>query len=119
MRRSFRFEEVAEADAPLPVDLLECPLFEVLVIVLEVLQAGTPITPIPAAVFLDARFAHRHIIPIEICVLSELGLEAELAVTEFDHSLCPYRFGEGERFAVLLLVRLCPLGDKVQLQVFV
>lgn len=51
--------------------------------------------------------------------LSELGLEAELAVTEFNHSLRPYRFGEGERFAVLLLVCLCPLGDEVQVQVFV
>ena len=90
-----------------------------LIIVLEVLQAGTPITPIPAAIFLDARLAHRHIIPIEICVLSELGLEAELAVAEFDHSLCPYRFGEGKRFAVLLLVSLCPLGDEVQVHVFV
>ncbi len=115
----FRFEEVTEADAPFPVNLLECPLFEVLVIVLEVFQTGTPITPIPAAVFLDAGFAHRHIIPIEICVLLELGLEAELAVTEFNHSLRPYRFGEGERFAVLLLVSLCPLGDEVQVQVFV
>ena len=115
----FRFKEVAKTDAPLSVYLLECPLFEVLVIVLEVLQAGTPITPIPAAVFLDAGFAHRHIIPIEICVLSELGLEAELAVTEFNHSLRPYRFGEGERFSVLPLVSLCPLGDEVQVQVFV
>lgn len=68
------------------------------------LSGRQPVSPVATALFAEALSAESIVILIEVCLVGEVLLEAELLVLDLDLALCQYRLGIFQRLSVFLLV---------------
>ena len=85
----------------------------------QVVVAAAPVAPVAALLLTAPPLHHSAVVVVEICLGGECALEAVHAVAELHHTLGADCVREAQRLLVLLLVRPCPFGDKIQFQILI